>query len=661
VAAPIPRLEPSGADRGAAAPRVPLRLATYGALAAVLLLVTIVYWPGMTGGFVFDDYSNLVFNTSLHVRTLHWSDWVAAILSSPATDLQRPLAMFTFALNHYFTGLDPWPMKVSNLFVHLFNTCLVFGMVRCLFAAALPDSGKDLRDRLALFVSACWALMPINLMAVLLIVQRMESLSHTFVFAGLWLYLVGRLRQRRGRNGWSRILAGVIAGTAFGALSKESAVLLPLYAFCIELCIFRFRRSDGGRDRGLMAFFGCTLFIPAVLGVAWLLPGSLDPATWTHRNFDLGERLLTEPRVLLDYLRWTIVPNLDQLSLFHDDYQVSRGMLTPPATSLAGLALALLLACAWALRDRRALISLGILWFIGAQLLTATFIPLELVFEHRNYFASLGVCLVLADLLFLLPSAAFHRRLGGIVAAFLILFYGASTHLRAIEWSNPIRFAQTEATKHPDSPRATYHLAQALTILSDGKADSPLVPAAFAAFERARKVPNATIAPAQGALLLAAHTGRPLNKQWWIEIQHRLRTQPIGPQEMGALGSLTDCALARTCDFPPDEMIACFAAALSQGDNAEIFNIYGNYALNVLRDDELAERLWREASRLRPQEPEYVISLAKLMIALGRMDEARAQIDRLRTMGRMGQYESAAAALEARLASASASASASPQ
>ena len=46
--------------------------------------------------------------------------------------------------------------------------------------------------RLALIVSAAWMLLPINLMAVLYVVQRMESLCQVFVLAGLWAYLHGR-------------------------------------------------------------------------------------------------------------------------------------------------------------------------------------------------------------------------------------------------------------------------------------------------------------------------------------------------------------------------------------------------------------------------------------------------------------------------------------
>jgi hypothetical protein len=389
------------------------------ALVALLVSVVLVYWPGAGGGFVFDDYPNIVDNTALHITGRVWRDWLAAMMSSPASSLQRPLAMLTFAINHYFTGLDPRPMKLTNIAIHALNAALVFGLIRTILQAALRARINDLEqttDRMAFFIAACWALHPINVMAVLFIVQRMESLSHTFVFAGLWLYASGRRRQLAGASGWGMILTGLIPCTLLGLLAKESAALLPLYALCIEVCLFRFRGSDERRDLRLYALFTGVLVLPALLGVAWLLPKATSAGAFASRNFTLAERLLTEPRVVMTYLRWTLLPDVGQLSLYHDDYLPSRDLWSPPSTVWALLAVPGLLALAWFCRQRRPLVSLGLLWFLGAQLLTATIIPLELVFEHRNYFASLGICLAMADLLLRLPAIGFPRRVGALFA-----------------------------------------------------------------------------------------------------------------------------------------------------------------------------------------------------------------------------------------------------
>jgi len=621
-------------------------------LGLVLLAVAIVlvYWPGIGGGFVFDDYPNIVQNVPLHVTRLVWTDWIAAALSSPSSAMQRPIAMLTFAANHYFTGMDPVPMKITNVLIHALNALLVFALARSLLTAmSPPQPARDSKNAwLAMFVSSCWALHPINLMAVLFVVQRMESLSHAFVFAGLWMYVAGRLRQQMGNSGWGLILGGLLACTALGVLAKESAVLIPLYAFCIEFCIFRFMGSDQRRDRRLSILFVIVLAIPAVIGTLWLLPKAISPGAFSTRDFNLSERLLTEPRVVLDYLRWITLPDLGQLSLYHDDYRISRSLLNPPTTLFAILALLALAGAALLWRKRRPLASLGVLWFLAAQALTATFLPLELVFEHRNYFASLGICLILADLLLRAPTGNFNRRACGAVALIFLLASAGITHLRAREWSNPVRFAVAEAAKHPRSPRATYYLGWVLAQGTGYRPESPMIQPAFAALDRARELPNSGILPDQAALVLASRTGAPLQDSWWRHMQDRLRTHPIGPQETGALGALMTCSLERRCSFPTGEMLATFGAALSHGANPEVLSIYGNYALNVLGDAELGMRLWQEARDLNPAEPQYQIGVIKLLIEQRRYDEAAEEIGRLRKMGRMAQYSGVADSLEER-------------
>jgi tetratricopeptide (TPR) repeat protein len=623
-----------------------------GLLIALLGSIALAYWPGLEGGYVFDDYPNIVNNIGLRVTQLSWDDWLAAAFSSPSGVLQRPLAMLSFAVNYYFTGLDPRPMKLTNIVLHSLNALLVLGLVKSLLREALPNPAQSrIRQWVTGFATVAWALHPINLMAVLFIVQRMESLSHTFVFAGLWLYMIGRRHQQASSNGWVLIVLGLVACTVIGSLAKESATLLPLYALCLEICIFRFRGNCLRVGPWLWVLFGCLILLPMFVGGTWLLPKVLAPDAFSSRDFTLVERLLTEPRVILDYLRWIVLPNLGQLSLYHDDYVVSRSLLNPPSTLIGLIAIPALLIFCWLCRRRRPLVSLGVLWFLSAQLITATIIPLELVFEHRNYFASLGICLALADLLLVAPIAGQPRHTGALVSIAFIFFCAITTHLRAREWSAPVRFAHTEAAKHPYSPRATYGEAWVLVMASRYKADSPITQAAFLALERARQVPRSGILPDQAALVLAAHTNMPLKAAWWNDTQTKLRQRPIGPQELNALGALTTCTIENKCLFPPEAMLDTFAAALTKGANPEVLNIYGNYALNVLGDTDLALRLWQEACALRPTEREYHISLSKLLIELERYDEAREHITRLRQLGRFGQYRAIADSLEARLES----------
>lgn len=624
------------------------RIATLVWPALLVLITLLAYLPGLGGGYTFDDYPNIVDNQAVHVHTLDRHAWAAAALASPVADLPRPLAMLSFAANHYFTGVDPWPMKATNLAIHLANSLLVLLLVRRLFAVASPGAGRT-GEWAARFAATAWALHPINLMAVLFVVQRMESLSHLFVFAGLLLYLAGRTRQIERGGNWPWLIASLSSCTALGVLAKESAALLPLYALCLEACLFGFRGRDGRRDPRFAAFYSVLLVLPAIAGIAWLLPKALSPVAFAHRDFTLVERLMTEPRVVLDYLRWTLLPDLGQLSLYHDDYPASRGLLQPPATLAGLLGVPLLMGLAAWLRTRRPLMSLGLLWFLAAQALTATFLPLELVFEHRNYFASLGLCIVLGDALLLAPRLPATQRIGTLLAVVFLLACAATVHLRAREWSDELRFATTEAAKHPRSPRATYDQARILVVLTGYRADSPLMERTWRALEQARNAPRSGILAHSASLLLAERSGMPTDPAWWNQVHARLRQGPIGSQELEALASLTRCARDGSCEFPRDAMLESYLAALEHGPHPNLLAMYGDYALNVLHDAPLALRLWREAVSRSPDEPQYRVNVVKLLIALGQHEAARVEIERIRRMGRMGQNETVAGQLDVRL------------
>ena len=615
-------------------------------LVLLLLLLVLVYWPGLNGGYVFDDFSNIVDNTTLHV-TSHssWAQWIAAIFSSPASDLQRPLAMLSFAINHALTGLDPFWMKLTNLGIHLLNTWLVFNLIQCVLQAAnrcAPDGHTTHKNWMALWVAAAWALNPINLTCVLFVVQRMESLCHTFVFAGLWLYVRGRERLCVDGVGWPTVLIGLVGGTAFGLLVKESAVLLPLYGLAVECTVLGFATSRDSRDRRLLALYGGVLVLPAIVGLGWLLPKVLDVDAYAGRNFNLGERLLTEGRAVVDYLHWTLLPSLEQLSLYHDDYPISHGLLSP-ATTLSSLLLvvALLGAMVW-LRKRNPLMALGLAWFFAAHLLTATVIPLELMFEHRNYFASLGLCLALGNGLLSTPQTQTLRRAGFAAAVLLLALYAGLTALRAREWQDPMRFSLTEVAKHPQSPRASYGVARTLILLSGYSKDSPYLDLAFVALKRAMAIPAANILPETAAITLAARTGKSIQPAWWSSLQQKLRSSPIGPQETGALDSMVECEIKQHCPLPPQDMVQTFLAALERGPNAEVLSIYGNYTLNVLDDPKLTLQLWQAAAQHAPNVALYHISLAKLLISSGQLDAAADQIAQVRRLGRLGQNEASA-------------------
>jgi len=76
-------------------------------LATAVVITAVVYWPGLTGGWVFDDYPNIVDNGAIHITPGHSTlgAWVNSAISSPSSFLHRPLASLTFSLNCELGGL----------------------------------------------------------------------------------------------------------------------------------------------------------------------------------------------------------------------------------------------------------------------------------------------------------------------------------------------------------------------------------------------------------------------------------------------------------------------------------------------------------------------------------------------------------------------------
>ena len=99
-----------------------------------------VYWPGLSGGFLFDDYPNIVDNHGVQPHDASIASLVSAALSSPSSEFKRPLASLSFAANYLASGLDPYWMKLTNLVIHLLNGWLVFLLARMLLQVTASHS-----------------------------------------------------------------------------------------------------------------------------------------------------------------------------------------------------------------------------------------------------------------------------------------------------------------------------------------------------------------------------------------------------------------------------------------------------------------------------------------------------------------------------------------
>lgn len=422
---------------------------------ALLAVNWVVYRPGLTGSFLFDDWSNLeVLGQVGSIDTRH--KLVTYLLSGFASPLGRPVALASFLLDANTWPADPERFKQTNILIHLLNGSLLGLLVFHLLRARLVEPRRAAWT--AVLASGMWLLHPYFVSTTLYVVQRMAQLAATFTLAAVLCYVAGRRALLSGRPMYAQLWlwGGVMGFWLLGVLSKENAALLPLFLLLVDATVLR--GLPFPQPAGFRIWRSVGVFLPAA-ALIWMLAAKL-PALFAGesfgRPFTLWERLLTEGRILWMYLGDLFIPRAYTSGLFNDAIRASHGLLAPPTTLLAWIGLGMLVWLAVRLRQRQPIASLAIGFYLTGHLVESTVIPLELAFEHRNYLPAMFLFLPLAWFL----TASGNTPLRSAFAAGILALLGSLTALHAGLWGKPFLQALTWATRNPDSVRAQIHLAQ---------------------------------------------------------------------------------------------------------------------------------------------------------------------------------------------------------
>ena len=98
-------------------------------------------------------------------------------------------------------------------------------------------------------------------------------------------------------------------------------------------------------------------------------------------------------------------------------------------------------------------------------------------------------------------------------------------------------------------------------------------------------MPHATALPDQALLLLSSNLHRDLPPGTWQRLQDKLANQPLSMENIAALYAVTQCEIKAICQYPPEQMIASYQAALSHVPrDVSILTMYANFATSVLHN-----------------------------------------------------------------------------
>ena len=450
---------------------------SYRPFVILFLLIFLVYSNTFHASWHFDDYPNIVNNPKIQIMEITTQSLIRSMQRPGGADFWRPLAYLTFALNWFAGGNEVFGYHFVNILLHSFSACWLFLTVLTLFQTpTLRGKRSESVQSVALLASALWAVNPIQTQSVTLIVQRMALLAAFFYIGGIFCYLKARLSRSRWQR--SMLFSMCLTSWLLGMASKETALLLPLSLVLVEAIFFHDLGDVKTKKRFLAILAGGSIMV-AIIGGLLFLKG--DPWSifegYGDRYFTPAERLMTQPRVLFFYLTLIFCPLPGRLSIDHD-IALSTSLMHPWPTLPAIVFVVVVIVAALLQIRKRPLLSFAILFFFLNHLVESSIVPLELVFEHRNYLPSMFLFVPVAGGMVRLLNRYHERRPTAyrILIAFgicLLIGLGRMTYARNSVWQTEESLWTDANRKAPGSYRPVHNLAMA-RYESSGRLDEAL-------------------------------------------------------------------------------------------------------------------------------------------------------------------------------------------
>ncbi len=578
-------------------------------LGFLLLLTLIIYLPALSGPLVFDDHPALTTNPAVQIGGTIFDEWRTAALSSESGPLRRPISMATFAANHAAAGgFKLEQLKAVNLFIHLLCGAVLFQLSHFILAAL----GYNLKSgrAVALGAAAIWLLHPLHVTTVLYTVQRMAQLSTLAVLVGLMLFSRYRLRWLERGPATGELPAAALwlsLITYIGVYCKENVALLLWLIPVLEITVFRGRWRGVSQPRLQIISWVAALTPLVLVGALFLFSYDFLVSSYAERNFTLEQRLLSQSRILWQYLSWLVLPDVGSMGFLHDDLILSRSLFSPLTTALAIISWLMILVAAWAARERSPLLLLGLLVFIVGHSIESGFLALEMVYEHRNYLPSIGVCLGLSALLYWLGDQA-KVLSSNVPLLIFVLSLAGLTALRVQPWTSELALSTAMVDNHPESARSHYNLAYAITraLQHEGSSDiraetreelETMAEEHFREYAVLESSPSGLI----NLYVFASRQKQDYPERLLDKLPQSIEGHRLQASDFNVTILLFECLQRKECSLPGERVEAVFDLMLRQNPNSVTLLVQKYRSLKL--NDEPAARLLYILDRARQLQP----------------------------------------------------------
>jgi tetratricopeptide (TPR) repeat protein len=322
--------------------------------AALALVTALAYWPVATCDFVnFDDSAYIVGNFhithGISLQALRWC-FQAGYVSN-----WHPLTWMSHLVDCQLYGLRPAGHHLTNLFLHVANSALLFLVLKSLTRTFWRSA----------MVAALFALHPMHVESVAWVSERKDVLSGLF-----WILAMGAYSKYAARGGAGRY-ALVLGLFALGLMAKPMLVTFPFVLLLLDWWpLGRFKAGRGGRtvdataanekSLGFLVVEKIPFFALSVASsIITLVAQARGQAVVSLANAPLKIRLASAAVSYARYIDKLIWPT--KLTAIHPfETAFSTGELAFSAVIIVGMTAAAISA----FRTRRWL-GVGWFWFLG--------------------------------------------------------------------------------------------------------------------------------------------------------------------------------------------------------------------------------------------------------------------------------------------------------
>jgi len=363
------------------------------------------------------------------------------------------------------------------------------------------------------------------------------------------------------------------------------------------------------------------------------------------RNFNLFERVLTETRVLTEYIRLIIMPDVTNMGIFQDTFEISTSIISPFSTLFSLFIIIGLLITAFISRNKLPLFTLGVFWFFIGHLLESTVFSLELLFLHRNYVPAVGIFFIMMEgMLFVYRR---NKSLAYFTVLILLIIFIMCSRLLAWQWSNNLNYLLSNSTQHTGSLRANQWSGKVFLLkalqLREGKDQDSLLEESrkYNAMVKLQKPNDISVEFSSLRTYLLLVKKPP--KQLVDAIIQNIQFSDILYFELSTIELLSNCTLDGDCLISSTEYRNILEGCLKNKNvrgayRSFLLNRYALYFHRIENDVQKAIEIQNQAIEIAPSLLDNYIKLVGYYMEIGDISGMERSIEGLKKYDRYNMY-----------------------